>query len=39
VYRAGRDGRTQSVAVRFLTREGPIREPRAGARYLNSPEG
>lgn len=38
VYRAGRDGRTQSVAVRFLTREGPISEPRAGARYLNSPE-
>lgn len=39
VYRLGSDGRTQSVAVRFSTREGPISEPRAGARYLNSPEG
>jgi murein DD-endopeptidase MepM/ murein hydrolase activator NlpD len=37
VYRAARDGRTQSVAVRFLTREGPISEPRTGARYLNFP--
>jgi murein DD-endopeptidase MepM/ murein hydrolase activator NlpD len=35
VYRTGRDGTTQSVAVRFLTREGVIGEPRAGARYLN----
>jgi murein DD-endopeptidase MepM/ murein hydrolase activator NlpD len=39
VYRLRSDGRTQSVGVRFLTREGPISEPRAGARYLNSPEG
>ena len=39
VYRTERDGRTQSVAVRFLTREGPIAEPRTGARYLNLPEG
>jgi murein DD-endopeptidase MepM/ murein hydrolase activator NlpD len=37
VYRAGRDGRTHSVAVRFLTREGPIAEPRTGARYQNLP--
>jgi murein DD-endopeptidase MepM/ murein hydrolase activator NlpD len=35
VYRTGRDGGTQSVAVRFLTREGLIGEPRTGARYLN----
>jgi murein DD-endopeptidase MepM/ murein hydrolase activator NlpD len=35
VYRTGRGGTTQSVAVRFLTREGVIGEPRAGARYLN----
>ena len=35
VYRTSRDGGTQSVAVRFLTREGVIRAPRTGARYLN----
>lgn len=35
VYRTGRDGGTQSVAVRFLTREGVIGEPRTGARYMN----
>ena len=35
VYRTERDGGTQSVAVRFLTREGLIGEPRTGARYLN----
>ncbi|HET8698712.1 MAG TPA: M23 family metallopeptidase [Gammaproteobacteria bacterium] len=38
VYRTGRDGTTQSVAVRFRTREGVIGEPRAGARYLNVDE-
>jgi murein DD-endopeptidase MepM/ murein hydrolase activator NlpD len=35
VYRTSRDGRTQSVAVRFLTRKGPIGAPRVGARYMN----
>ncbi|HZF29001.1 MAG TPA: M23 family metallopeptidase [Gammaproteobacteria bacterium] len=39
VYRTGRDGGTQSVAVRFLTREGVIGEPRTGARYLNVARG
>ena len=39
VYRTERDGRTQSLAVRFTTREGAIREPREGARYLNAPAG
>ena len=37
VYRTEPDGRTQSLAVRFTTREGLIREPREGARYLNLP--
>ena len=37
VYRTERDGETRSVAVRFLTREGPIGRPRTGARYLNMP--
>jgi murein DD-endopeptidase MepM/ murein hydrolase activator NlpD len=35
VYRTSSDGRTQSVAVRFLTRKGPIGAPRVGARYMN----
>ena len=35
VYRTERDGQTQSLAVRFVTRSGMIREPRTGARYLN----
>jgi murein DD-endopeptidase MepM/ murein hydrolase activator NlpD len=35
VYRTGSDGETQSLAVRFVTRNGVIREPRTGARYLN----
>ncbi len=35
VYRTGRDGETQSLAVRFVTRSGMVREPRTGARYLN----
>ena len=39
VYRTGRDGGTQSVAVRFLTREGVIKEPRVGWRYLNVAPG
>jgi murein DD-endopeptidase MepM/ murein hydrolase activator NlpD len=38
VYRTERDGETQSLAVRFVTRAGMIREPRAGARYLNVAE-
>ena len=38
VYRTGPDGHTQSLAVRFATRAGVIREPREGARYLNLPE-
>jgi len=38
VYRTERDGRTQSLAVRFLTRGGSVTEPRTGARYLNWPE-
>jgi murein DD-endopeptidase MepM/ murein hydrolase activator NlpD len=38
VYRTERDGETQSLAVRFVTRSGMIREPRAGARYLNVAE-
>jgi murein DD-endopeptidase MepM/ murein hydrolase activator NlpD len=37
VYRTEHDGRTQSLAVSFATREGVIREPREGARYLNLP--
>jgi murein DD-endopeptidase MepM/ murein hydrolase activator NlpD len=36
VYRADSHGHTWSVAVRFVTREGPIAEPRIGARYLNA---
>jgi murein DD-endopeptidase MepM/ murein hydrolase activator NlpD len=38
VYRTGGDGETQSLAVRFVTRNGTIREPRTGARYLNVAE-
>jgi murein DD-endopeptidase MepM/ murein hydrolase activator NlpD len=37
VYRTERDGRTQSLAVSFATREGSIRELREGARYVNLP--
>ena len=37
VYRTERGGRTQSLQVSFVTREGLIREPREGARYLNLP--
>lgn len=37
VYRTEADGRTQSLAIRFVTRGGMIREPRTGARYLNLP--
>lgn len=37
VYRTERDGQTQSLAVRFLTHGGTIREPRTGARYFNLP--
>jgi murein DD-endopeptidase MepM/ murein hydrolase activator NlpD len=37
VYRTERGGETQSLAVRFVTRSGVIREPRTGARYLNLP--
>lgn len=36
VYRANQDGTTQSIAVQFLTRDGSITEPRAGARYQNA---
>ena len=36
VYRAADWGRTQSIAVRFLTREGPVARPRPGAYYLNA---
>jgi murein DD-endopeptidase MepM/ murein hydrolase activator NlpD len=39
VYRTERDGGTQSLGIRFTTREGLIREPREGARYLNLPSG
>jgi murein DD-endopeptidase MepM/ murein hydrolase activator NlpD len=35
VYRTESNGETQSIAVRFVTRGGVIREPRTGARYLN----
>ncbi len=35
VYRTEHGGRTQSLQVSFATREGLIREPREGARYLN----
>jgi murein DD-endopeptidase MepM/ murein hydrolase activator NlpD len=37
VYRTEHGGRTQSLQVSFVTREGLIREPREGARYLNLP--
>ena len=37
VYRTEHGGRTQSLQVTFVTREGLIREPREGARYLNLP--
>lgn len=36
VYRAEPNGQTRSIAVRFLTRKGPIGTPRTGARYLNA---
>jgi len=36
VYRAGSNGRTQSIGVRFLTRSGIVQELRPGARYLNA---
>jgi len=36
VYRREPFGGTRSVAVRFLTREGVINEPRPGARYVNA---
>jgi murein DD-endopeptidase MepM/ murein hydrolase activator NlpD len=35
VYRTGRDGGTESLAVRFRTRGGAVGTPRSGARYLN----
>ncbi len=35
VYHALDWGKTQSIAVRFATREGPIDRPRPGARYTN----
>lgn len=35
VYRTGRDRTTESLAVRFQTRRGPIGTPRSGAYYLN----
>lgn len=38
VYRTGRDGHTDSLAVRFATRSGVVTAPRSGARYLNSAE-
>ena len=37
VYRAVEWGRTQSIAVRFQTRDGVTSRPRVGARYLNQP--
>jgi len=36
VYRREALGNTRSVAVRFMTREGVINEPRPGARYENA---
>lgn len=38
VYRTAADGQTQSVAVRFRTRTGPLALPRTGSRYLNAQE-
>jgi murein DD-endopeptidase MepM/ murein hydrolase activator NlpD len=35
VYRTGRDLMTESLAVRFQTRSGPLGRPRSGAHYLN----
>ena len=35
VYRQQTWGRTQSIGVRFETREGVIDAPRPGAQYLN----
>ena len=35
VYRTGQDRTTESLAVRFQTRRGPIGTPRSGAYYLN----
>jgi murein DD-endopeptidase MepM/ murein hydrolase activator NlpD len=39
VYRAAKDGRSQSVAVRFRTRDASAVELRAGGRYLNATDG
>lgn len=39
VYRAARSGATQSIPVRFLTRNGVALEPRTGARYSNPAGG
>lgn len=36
VYHAIDWGKTQSIAVRFATREGPIARPRSGARYMSA---
>lgn len=36
VYRPAADGTTQSIAVRFLARDGLVEEPRTGARYENA---
>jgi murein DD-endopeptidase MepM/ murein hydrolase activator NlpD len=38
VYRTGRDGHTESLAVRFATRVGAVGAPRSGARYLSPSE-
>jgi murein DD-endopeptidase MepM/ murein hydrolase activator NlpD len=35
VYRTGRDGKAESLAVQFETRNGVIGTPRSGAHYLN----
>lgn len=35
VYRTGRDSRTESLAVRFQARGGPVSVPRSGAHYRN----
>ena len=36
VYRVETNGRSQSVAARFMTRDGAIGKPRIGARYQNA---
>lgn len=36
VYRADHDGTTESIGVRFQTREGLLAKPRSGARYENA---